>query len=319
MNEPTPADSNISWGNLGRRTLIEVRGADRATFLHNLCTNDVKALSAGQGCEAFFTNVQGKTLCHALLFATESSIWISADGGVDETLLPHLDKYLIREDVELLNRSDEFATLVLTGDAVGAWMVAQSEGLATLSQTELRDLQHGAIGPSGADGWLARVPYAKAPACFLFVPNEKEAVWNASLLEQFGESARPESFEAARIEVGFPCSGREVTLDYLPQEISRDARAISFTKGCYLGQETVARIDALGRVNKHLVTLVFTGDSVPPEETPLQADGKDVGRITSSCWSASHGCPVALGFLRRETIENDIVIETPYGAAKILR
>ena len=106
----TSSDPNLdalyegaAFGLIEHRTLIEVRGNDRHTFLHNLCTNDIKTLKPGDSCEAFFTNVQGKTLCHTLLFCLEDAVWISTDPELAEQLLPHLDKYLIREDVQVVD------------------------------------------------------------------------------------------------------------------------------------------------------------------------------------------------------------------------
>src|SRR5438046_8506879 len=102
-----------------------------------------------------------------------------------------------------------------------------------------------------------------------------------------------------RIEAGYPLYGRDITDKNLPQEIDRDRLAISFTKGCYLGQETVARIDALGHVNRLLRGIKFLTSAIPERGTELQSGGKVVGHVTSSCWSPGIGAPLALGFLRR--------------------
>ena len=106
-------------------------------------------------------------------------------------------------------------------------------------------------------------------------------------------------FEALRIEAGTPVFGEEVTEKNLPQEFARDDRAISFVKGCYLGQETVARIDALGHVNQVLKGLAFEpGSECPAPGAGLEADGKRVGVITSAAMSPWRGHPVALGMVR---------------------
>jgi folate-binding protein YgfZ len=105
--------------------------------------------------------------------------------------------------------------------------------------------------------------------------------------------------QAARIESGIPLYGVDITEDNLPQEIDRNAHAISFTKGCYLGQETVARIDALGHVNRTLVGLRFTGNAIPEPGCELKAGETIVGRVTSAAWSPSHGGAIALGYVRQ--------------------
>jgi folate-binding protein YgfZ len=106
------------------------------------------------------------------------------------------------------------------------------------------------------------------------------------------------TFEAARIEAGTPCSGRDVTPENLPQEVGRDARAINFVKGCYLGQETVARIDALGHVNKHLKGLKIAQGPAPRQGATIEAAGKAVGTITSAAELPGWDHPLALGYIR---------------------
>ena len=106
------------------------------------------------------------------------------------------------------------------------------------------------------------------------------------------------AFEKARIEADTPLYGRDIGEDNLPQEVGRNAQAISFSKGCYLGQETVARIASLGHVNQLLAGVRFDGHTVPPAGTELTADGKAVGRVTSAALSPKLGCPLALAYLR---------------------
>jgi folate-binding protein YgfZ len=109
----------------------------------------------------------------------------------------------------------------------------------------------------------------------------------------------PELSDVLRVEAGTPCFGRDVTAENLPQEVGRDQRAISFVKGCYLGQETVARIDALGHVNKLLKGLKFlTPGAATTADATLMLDGKTVGKITSAALSPAWGVPVALGYVR---------------------
>jgi folate-binding protein YgfZ len=107
-----------------------------------------------------------------------------------------------------------------------------------------------------------------------------------------------EEFESLRIAAGTPASGRDVTEKNLPQEIDRDQRAIHFTKGCYLGQETVARLDALGHVNRMLRGLVLEGETLPEPGTPLHSGGKDAGHVTTAARSIKTGRPIALAYVR---------------------
>ena len=112
-----------------------------------------------------------------------------------------------------------------------------------------------------------------------------------------------EAFHSARIEAGFPLYGTDFGHENLPQEIGRDAQAISFTKGCYLGQETVARIDALGHVNRRLVGVRFTTTSVPQPPLELRLDEAVVGHVTSTAYSPRLKAPLGLAIVRREASE----------------
>ena len=299
-----------AFGLLENRSLIEARGADRAAFLHNFCTNDVKALAPGHGCEAFFTNVQGKTICHALLFAADDSIWLSTDEVVRETLLLHLDKYLMREDVQLVDQSGLYSTYVVVGPSA-------PDGMRNQAGISLgHDLQHATL-PNVARAWVAKVPFAEPTAFFMFCPQDGVAKLTSQWTKNGAVEVSGELLELARIHARFPRNGCEVTTDYLPQEVSRDELAISFTKGCYLGQETVARIDALGRVNKHLVGLQFDGSEAPPPDASLRLDDKIVGHVTSSCWSPIQNTAIALGYVRREVLENKADLFSDFGTAKL--
>jgi folate-binding protein YgfZ len=125
------------------------------------------------------------------------------------------------------------------------------------------------------------------------------------------------SLEILRIEAGFPVFGRDISEQNLPQEVNRDDRAISFTKGCYLGQETVARIDALGHVNRLLCGLRFAERTVPPIGLQLEQTGQAVGRVTSAAWSPRLGAAIALGYLRRGAHEPGAKLGSSAGEATV--
>ena len=294
------------------RTIVEVSGSDSATFLHNLCTNDMLGLQPGSGCEAFFTTVQGKTLLHGLLYRGANSTTLSASPGFRDTILPHLDKYLIREDVTLKERTHELEE-IWVGGATAANELSQL-GFDVPSKM----LAHTTNSVSNAEFELCRVPISSHPNFFVRVSTSDANTVLSEFANTGISEASQELFDVARIEAGFPCYGKDITADNLPQEVDRDAQAISFTKGCYLGQETVARIDALGHVNKQLVQLVFReAREMPSEGTELVHGDSQVGKITSACWSPAHDCPLALGYLKRAAIENRHELQSSFGAVTI--
>jgi folate-binding protein YgfZ len=128
----------------------------------------------------------------------------------------------------------------------------------------------------------------------------------------------PQIAEIIRLEAGVPLYGVDITDENLPQEVNRNAQAISFTKGCYLGQETVARIDALGHVNKLLVGLKFAGETVPATGTELTAQGKAVGQVTSAVYSPRLKAPLALGYVRTGHHEVGDRVESSVGTAEVI-
>jgi folate-binding protein YgfZ len=276
------------------RTLVELTGDDRAKFLHSFCTNDVVKLAAGTGCEAFLLNVQGKILAYVLILAEREALVLETVGGQGGAIAKHLDRYLIREKVAIRDRSQDWAEWFLAGpnspavlEKLGAGALperAWTGGETTIAGQAVRLWRVDIVGPTG---FLIIGPRSSAPAI-------GEAIVAAG-----APPVAPAAFAAARIEAGFPLFGLDITEKNLPQEIARDARTISFNKGCYLGQETVARIDALGHVNRLLVGLRLTGDDVPPPAAALSAAGAEVGHITSAAFSPSANCDVALAYVRR--------------------
>lgn len=288
------------------RTQVALRGADRASFLHNLCTNDIKGLRPGDGCEAFLLNAQGKTLGHCYVLAEDDQLVLDTAPGQSEFLCRHLDRYLIREKVEIVPLPEQHDLLLAGARLASALAMLQVAPLPAEHGGNARAELAGAevairkVDLAGADSWLLSCAHG-----------DVERVWNALLtagVKPCGSAAA----EAARIAAGAPVFGREVTDANLPQELNRDPQAINFTKGCYLGQETVARIDALGHVNRLLVGLRGEGHAVPTPGTDLQLDdGKPIGVITSAAFSHRFQSPIALGFVRRAQAQPGAVVHSP--------
>jgi tRNA-modifying protein YgfZ len=303
----------VGLADLSDRTRLELRGSDRVAFLHSFCTNDVKQLLAGRGCEAFVTSPQGKTLGHVLVFCQPERLLLDTSPGQAATLIAHFDKYLISEDVQFVDRTAELAEFLVTG-AGAAEMLRRLIG--TEPPVEMLASAH--IRLADREVLLCRVEYAGPASFFLHVPRADWSLVKTALVEAGAIQCGAEPVEAARLEVGFPLFGRDITDDNLPQEVARDARAISFTKGCYLGQETVARIDAIGHVNRRLVGLKFSSENVPPAGTSLLAGEKPVGHVTSSAWSPLTTGPLAMAYVRRAHSAPTTVLTTPFGPATVV-
>ena len=232
---------------------IEAVGPDAGKFLQNLCTGDVLKLADGQSCEAMFLDVKAHIHAYGWVSRTGAERYVVLlSSAHSDRLQTHLDRYLIREKVEL--------KLV----PPGVWTI--SRDVASALTVRVEAFGEGVVAALDAD-----------------TPS--------------GRLMSHEEFEQTRIALRVPLDGVDVDDRNLPQEVDRNSYAISFTKGCYLGQEPVARIDALGRVN-WLLRCVRIEGAAPLPGLELTLDEKPVGRVTSSV--SIEGGALALAYVRRE-------------------
>ncbi|MEX1224201.1 MAG: glycine cleavage T C-terminal barrel domain-containing protein [Pirellulales bacterium] len=283
----------VGFVDLTPRSVLRIAGPGGGEFLHSFCTNDVRRLAPGDGCEAFVTSVQGKVLAFCGVYREVDRLTLETDGDGNRVLAAHLDKYLLADDVELIDDAGRVAELLVAGRQAADWLGEHFTG-----EPPRQPYQHLRGELHGLPATLRRVPWT--PSAWLVELDAKDRLPMTDQLLQHGAVAADfDVWNALRIECGWPEPGIDVTDANLPQEVDRNDTAISFIKGCYLGQETVARLDALGHVNKILRGLKFTGESPPPAGTALNVDGKEAARITSSCWSPILQRPIALGYVRR--------------------
>jgi folate-binding protein YgfZ len=278
---------------LANWTSVAVTGADRAAFLHNFCTNDIKRLSTGESCEAFFTNVKGRIIGHGLVTCRENELVVVCEPDQATPLVAHLDRYVIREDVQLRDDTADRSYLLVGGQTLPA---------------------HRFETANYVTGW-----YAAQGLSFRLI----EVL--ASNLQRLNEELSSnglihcdQAFEIVRIEAGIPLFGVDFDDRNFPQEVGRNNDAISFTKGCYLGQETVARIDALGHVNQQLVGARFSGEVVPEKGTQLTHSGKPAGQVTSAIFSLKLQASLALAMVRREQTAIGTRLDSPIGPCEIV-
>jgi folate-binding protein YgfZ len=295
MSQPLPPKSeylNLTEGagfvELGPRCFVRLTGNDRQAFFHNFCTNEIKQLNPGDVCEAFVLNTKGKLLGHVYALAFENELLLSGHGPQGPTIVPHLDKYLIREDVELLDESESHAAIFVCGDQ------APSK-LAELELPGQNQCIAATLGQSSVQ--ISHVEVAGMGYLITFPSRDLESV--RQFLSNAGlECCTLATLEILRVEQRTPWFGIDADETNLPQELQRDEQAINFNKGCYLGQETVARIDARGRVNQLLVGLELGDGSISPGDK-LTVEEKTVGKITSTVYSFARDKTIGLGYVRR--------------------
>jgi folate-binding protein YgfZ len=293
---------------LGFRVVVRARGADRAAFLQGMLTNDVLALAPGAGCRALLLTIQGRVTADVRVLARADELWLDVDVRERARFRDALERLIIADDVELLDPVEPLAAIGVEGPRA-------TEALGSERAAALPRYGHAEVELAGASVRAQRASEIRGAGFVLHVPAARAAaVWEL-LLRRGASPCGMEALEGRRIEVGMPRVGLDMDGSTLALEVPVDD-AISATKGCYLGQEVVARGTARGHVQRRLVGLTITG-GVPPPGAVLTRDGKDCGRLTSVGRSFALGTAVALGMVRREHWEPGTVLAVEHGGSPL--
>jgi folate-binding protein YgfZ len=272
----------IGVADLNDRSRVLVSGPDAPRLLNNLCTNDVLKLGVGDQCEAFFLNAKGGVLFYARLFKSDDAIELDLEPGLAPAIIKHIDRYIIREKATLSDLTGLTHFHVCGGRADAALKVTYGERFERIEAVTIRRIERtpfpgfDVLGPKGEG---------------LALPGGED--WDQRIMP-----LRAEDMERLRILAGLPAFGREIVEGSLAQETDRNEQAISFTKGCYIGQETVARLDALGHVNKVLRGFTIDGAERPSDGARIRFNDKDVGAVSSSAVTLDGRSVRCLGVVR---------------------
>lgn len=359
MNVPAAPNGLIL--SLPTLAILDLDGKDATAILHNLTTNGIKTLQVegdenpGIGVETFVTNVKGKCLGHVLAFRTSSGFRLIGAGPTavsqngtsqSQTIAAHADRYTIREDAVPTVMDDQYRAWLMVGVREPTPAPDLSRRSVTVDGVEVNSYVVPWVGPmDGLPARLLLVPTQAACSVEAILATFTEAgvIADPGRVVVIDGGASVASFHAMRVASGFPWYGIDMDDSHLPQEVGREPQTISFTKGCYLGQETVARLDALGQVQKMLVPWALdlpANAPPPPADTKLFCGGeKPVGRLTSvapidASWQESlprsftplaseNGVPAfALGYARRSHFEpgaiaTGIIGETEFTATVV--
>jgi hypothetical protein len=278
-------------------TQVDLTGDDRARFLHNFCTNDIRSLTTGNGCEAFITSVQGKVVAHVFVYAASDRLRLIAAPNGAAAIVRHLSRYQINEDVTFADRTDERGLVLVAGPQAAIALFNLGSGALSLAPG-----QNCACSLGPLTFMVCRNDLLGFPGFFLICPLEQIADLRERLDAGGASKSGQNVFEALRLEAAFPLYGIDITDANLAQEVNRTAQAISFSKGCYLGQEPIARIDALGHVNQQLRGIRLRAGPVPlagAEIMTTDVDQRKIGHVTSAALSYATNQPVALGYVKR--------------------
>jgi folate-binding protein YgfZ len=287
------------------RGRIVVSGADRRSYLQGLLTNDIAALAPGTGCYAAYLTPQGRMIADLYVYELGDVILLTVPVQVKDTVLAKLDQFIFSEDVQLGDVTEAFAQTTVLGPQAAQTIAAQFEDAGAERLTPLPE--HGNVRASfrGGAAIVVRTFERGVPGFDLFVERERagdlaDALRNAGVAELDDTTG-----EALRIEGGVPMFGRDMDETIIPLEAVIEPRAVSFTKGCYVGQEVIIRVmhRGHGRVAKKLVGLAVAGDAVPAAGAAVREGDREIGHVTSSAWSPALGQPIALGYVQRDFVE----------------
>jgi folate-binding protein YgfZ len=314
----TRTRGGVGLFDMSHRGLLEVRGEDRVRWLDGMISGDVQALESGAlgtGCYATLLTNRGAIIADLHVARFENAYLLESLRSEMPRIREALERYVIADDVVLADRSADFVTLGVEGPEAPSILEKATHGQISELEEESwaestiggRDVLVAGFGFSGECGFQIRMK-----------PQDRAEVEKALDAAGTGDGLVRGDFEALeimRIEAGLPALGRELDEEVLPPE-ARLERAIATNKGCYVGQEIVARLRARGQVHHLLVGLRIESSVLPEVGAELRAEGRVTGELTSVAVSPTEG-PIALAYVRREHAETGTPIEFDGGRANI--
>ena len=278
---------------------LQVSGKDARSFLQNFTTNDVVTPGTGSGCETFVTTTQARMVAWLRVALRDNDVYANMEPGFSGKVISHLQKYVIGEEVTFEDRTDQDILWYLTGSEIQSGL-----GMSGLDIFSWQPWQHADLHWGNIPIAMQRCDFLGHRGFFLWTPAEHRHSLDAKWKEHYPlHSVSDPLWNRLRVEALTPAFGIDLDETMLPQEANRTEQAISFTKGCYLGQETVARIRAYGHVNRQLKRLRLAGNSNEPGRWTgalLKAGDKEVGRLKTVAWFPEPGCMRAIGLVRKE-------------------
>jgi folate-binding protein YgfZ len=297
------------------RAYFTFNGPDRVRYLNAILTNNIKDLGNGQGVVSLLLNAQGRILAEIETFADGEKIFLVSYLMIRERLTEVLEKYIIMDDVTFSDDSERFGTLALEGPRA-AEVAKELTGVDLNSWPQLgwadvtvssRTSEGTTAGKTSSENSEAAIPSRLvrrfAGGEFIVERDRLEALWDVLLQATRRHGGGPMGYtalSAQRLGQGVPWFGYDFGEKQIPHEAGLESSHISYTKGCYTGQEIVERVRSRGQVNRRRVELLFAGDGVPENGAELTVDGKAVGFVTRAARSWYPAGVLGMGYLSKE-------------------
>ncbi|MCZ6620725.1 MAG: aminomethyltransferase family protein [Deltaproteobacteria bacterium] len=299
LEEYQSVRSHVGLFDLCHRSLLRFTGPDRVSFLQGMVSNDVEKLTPGQGTVAAVLDIHGKILADIRILCAEDYLLLDLWESLKEKIVNHFNRYLIADEVEVSDLTDRYGILSVQGRNSRDLL----EGLLGTAKLPSTELSHAEYQTGDGKARLIRATHTGEEG-FDIILEIKDLLRIVSSIQEKGKTFSTQwvgyqAQEILRIEAGIPRYGVDMDEDNLILETGLD-RAVSFTKGCYLGQEVVERIHSRGHVNRKLIGMVLEGDSAAMRGDAIHAEKQQIGNVTSSLLSPALKCPLALGYVRRD-------------------
>jgi folate-binding protein YgfZ len=296
------------------RAYLDFTGPDRVRYLNAILTNNIKDLRENHGAISLFLNPQGHILAEIETDAFSEKLFCLSYASIREPLIATFDKYIIMDDVTLTDRTADFATLGLEGPKAALL----AEELTGVDPADLAELETRLVSVKRIPCRLGkRSPGGVASAEFLVDREHTEALWKILLEAARRHGGGPAGYQAlstTRLEQGTPWFSYDFGEKQIPHEAGLQDSHISYTKGCYTGQEIVERVRSRGQVNRVRVILKYDTPQPPAPGTPLLSDGKEAGYTTRAAFSPALNAPIGMAYVRREKSTPGGVVELPDAA-----
>jgi tRNA-modifying protein YgfZ len=301
------------------RGRLLVNGRDRATYLQGLLTNDTVALKTGDGCYAAYLTPQGRMISDLWVYELGDVILLSLPGDVKDTVLAKLDQFIFSEDVQLGDVTGTFGQVAVVGPRAAEVVGSLLDDTPAVRLGALHENGNVRGSFAGAAAIVTRIDDLGEPGFDIYVERGGFDGFKRRLLDAGAVELDPQTAEVLRVEAGVPEFHHDMDEETIPLEAGIEARAISQTKGCYVGQEVIIRVlhRGHGRVARKLVGLTLDGDAVPERGAVVKSDQKNVGEVTSSVRSIALGRPISLAYLQRDFVAPGTVVSVDGASAVV--
>lgn len=297
---------------------VVIRGPDAVQFISNFTTADIHGLQEHEGCDGFFCDARGWVLEMAVLLRSDNGLLIRVARGRGHGLAAHLECYHIREELTISQTQEELHSVLVSGSQIKIWLEEYFDISVLAKRYQLlqaRDRDN-PFSTRLTSATLMPVDWVSSECFLITVPGECKDVLQSSLLATGLQDSADEIITYSRLQQGWP-SANDIPKKTLPQEVGLNDRAISLTKGCYLGQETVARLDALGHVNRRLAVLVVEQSESTTVGDNVASNNEVVAQVTSVGCLGKQGATLAMAIIPLKSIQKEANLTVAGKAANI--